>query len=86
MPVLSSYVFGSKVHEMEGQMRAMQALFETHVFGVHRMIHGHTHRPAVHELTVDASPVRRIVLGDWYTQGSVLFWSSDDFELRAVPR
>jgi UDP-2,3-diacylglucosamine hydrolase len=54
--------------------------------GVRTLIHGHTHRPAVHALTVDGSPVRRIVLGDWYTQGSVLFWSSDDFELRAVPR
>jgi len=32
--------------------------------GVRTMIHGHTHRPAVHELVVDGKPVRRIVLGD----------------------
>jgi UDP-2,3-diacylglucosamine hydrolase len=37
-------------------------------FGVRRMIHGHTHRPAVH----DGSQGQRIVLGDWYEQGSVL--------------
>ncbi len=30
------------------------------------LIHGHTHRPAVHEDTQD---LRRIVLGDWDTQG-----------------
>ena len=37
-------------------------------FGVDTMIHGHTHRPAVH-----AHPGgKRIVLGDWYEQGSVL--------------
>ena len=36
---------------------------ETH--GVQRMIHGHTHRPAVHELTANGSPAKRIVLGDW---------------------
>jgi len=37
-------------------------------FGVDAMIHGHTHRPAVH----DHAGGRRIVLGDWYEQGSVL--------------
>ncbi|TDB05412.1 UDP-2,3-diacylglucosamine diphosphatase [Halomonas marinisediminis] len=33
--------------------------------GVTTLIHGHTHRPAVHELEVDGRPARRIVLGDW---------------------
>ena len=54
--------------------------------GVDTLIHGHTHRPAVHDFVVDGVPVRRIVLGDWYTQGSVLEWSRDGFELRALPR
>lgn len=39
---------------------------------VAHMIHGHTHRPAVHQLMSAQGPSRRIVLGDWYTQGSVL--------------
>ncbi|MBL3825294.1 MULTISPECIES: UDP-2,3-diacylglucosamine diphosphatase [unclassified Marinobacter] len=34
-------------------------------YGVQRLIHGHTHRPAVHELTANGSPAKRIVLGDW---------------------
>ena len=50
------------------------------------MIHGHTHRPAVHEHVVDGEQVRRIVLGDWHTQGSVLAWSPAGFELRSLPR
>jgi len=54
--------------------------------GVRTLIHGHTHRPAVHESEVDGAPVRRIVLGDWYVRGSVLDWSSPGFELRALPR
>jgi len=54
--------------------------------GLHTLIHGHTHRPAVHELVVDGAPVRRIVLGDWYSQGSVLEWSRDSFALRTLPR
>lgn len=40
--------------------------------GVRRMIHGHTHRPARHAMTVDGRPAERIVLGDWYEQGSIL--------------
>ncbi|WP_323750628.1 UDP-2,3-diacylglucosamine diphosphatase [Marinobacter sp.] len=32
---------------------------------VQLMIHGHTHRPAIHELEANESPARRIVLGDW---------------------
>ena len=60
-----------------------QALREA---GVATLIHGHTHRPAVHGLSVDDNPARRIVLGDWYTQGSVLVWSRDGFQLRTLPR
>lgn len=39
---------------------------ELEAHGVHNMIHGHTHRPAIHSLTVNASPAKRIVLGDWH--------------------
>ncbi len=41
-------------------------------YGVRRLIHGHTHRPGVHRLELDGRPAERIVLGDWYTQGSML--------------
>ncbi|MBE0484610.1 UDP-2,3-diacylglucosamine diphosphatase [Marinobacter sp.] len=34
---------------------------------VQLMIHGHTHRPAVHELEANGKPARRIVLGDWHS-------------------
>lgn len=37
--------------------------FERH--DVQLMIHGHTHRPAIHELEANGNPARRIVLGDW---------------------
>jgi UDP-2,3-diacylglucosamine hydrolase len=45
------------------------------------IIHGHTHRPAVHELEIDGHEAVRIVLGDWYEQGSVLRWTAQGFEL-----
>jgi len=46
------------------------AAFERH--NVKRVIHGHTHRPASHDLQINGHKAQRIVLGDWYTQGSVL--------------
>ena len=33
--------------------------------GVNLMIHGHTHRPDVHDIEVAGEPAQRIVLGDW---------------------
>ncbi|HEY5802224.1 MAG TPA: UDP-2,3-diacylglucosamine diphosphatase [Lysobacter sp.] len=53
-------------------------------FGIDTMIHGHTHRPAVHELEVDGHACLRIVLGDWYDQGSVLRVNADGYDLRAI--
>ena len=53
-------------------------------YGVRRMIHGHTHRPAIHSLRVNDAPAQRIVLGDWYEQGSVLRASPEGFALTAL--
>ncbi len=39
---------------------------------VRTLIHGHTHRPATHDLEVDGQPAKRIVLGDWDRQGWAL--------------
>ena len=41
----------------------VEAIMREH--GVSTLIHGHTHRPAVHEFTLDGQPAQRIVLGDW---------------------
>jgi UDP-2,3-diacylglucosamine hydrolase len=54
--------------------------------GVRRMIHGHTHRPGVHQLEVDGARVERIVLGAWYEQGSYLSCERGSFELRTLSR
>lgn len=55
-------------------------------YGVDTMIHGHTHRPATHSLCVGHRDCRRIVLGDWFEQGSVLRAHADGrLELSALP-
>lgn len=54
------------------------------LFGVRRMIHGHTHRPAVHRYDDKGGGENlRIVLGDWYEQGSSLRVSPEGVELRS---
>ena len=48
------------------------------------LIHGHTHRPAIHDLFLADTKAQRIVLGDWYSQGSVLRISPNGLELAQV--
>ena len=63
---------------------AVDAIIREH--GCDVLLHGHTHRPAVHPLHVDERPVHRIVLGDWYEQGSMVEWDADGPRLETLPR
>ncbi|MCC7198746.1 MAG: UDP-2,3-diacylglucosamine diphosphatase [Gammaproteobacteria bacterium] len=54
--------------------------------GASVLLHGHTHRPAIHELRVDGRACRRIVLGDWHAHGSVLRWDAKGPRLEVLPR
>ena len=57
----------------------VRASFQKH--GVRRMIHGHTHRPAVHSYELDDGIVaQRIVLADWYAEGSYLSVTADSVD------
>jgi UDP-2,3-diacylglucosamine hydrolase len=54
-----------------------------HAHKVSRLIHGHTHRPAIHDLEIDGQGAQRIVLGDWYDQGSILKVTADSLDLQS---
>ena len=54
-------------------------------FGVATLVHGHTHRPAMHAVRIGDREGRRIVLGNWYEQGSVLRVSPGHCDLQALP-
>tara|TARA_R110002126_G_scaffold33382_46_gene104659 strand:- start:61 stop:810 length:750 start_codon:yes stop_codon:yes gene_type:complete len=53
--------------------------------GVLKLIHGHTHRPAVHQVNVQGKTGERYVLGDWYSQSSYLTVSADNWQLVFTP-
>lgn len=57
--------------------------------GVERLIHGHTHRPDIHQFDIECNGTHtqgeRIVLGDWYTQGSLLTVTPQGYELEQRP-
>ena len=53
---------------------------------VRRVIHGHTHRPGVHDFELDGAPAQRIVLGAWHEQGSYVSYERGRYELRELPR
>ena len=60
----------AKPEIMDVNQEAVAAAMRTH--GVHKLIHGHTHRPATHHFDLDGRTAERVVLGDWYEQDSVL--------------
>jgi UDP-2,3-diacylglucosamine hydrolase len=60
-----------KAHElMDVNGEAVAEAFRRH--GADRMIHGHTHRQAAHELTIDGRACQRWVLGEWTATGNAL--------------
>ena len=59
---------------MDVNQDEVKRVIQKHNVGV--LLHGHTHRPGIHKVEVGHRKATRIVLGDWYTQGSVLRWDS----------
>jgi UDP-2,3-diacylglucosamine hydrolase len=49
------------------------------------LIHGHTHRPAIHDFLLGTEMAHRVVLGDWYTKGNYLVHDQNGFRLIDFP-
>ncbi len=44
------------------------------------LIHGHTHRPAIHNFTIDNQPAQRFVLSEWKKQAiNILGWNDEGY-------
>ncbi|MDZ7322092.1 UDP-2,3-diacylglucosamine diphosphatase [Kosakonia sacchari] len=68
---------------MDVNQHAVVEAMEKHQ--VQWLIHGHTHRPAVHTLTANDAPAFRAVLGAWHSEGSMVRVSESDVELIYLP-
>jgi UDP-2,3-diacylglucosamine hydrolase len=67
---------------MDVTPEAVDAVMKQH--NVRHLIHGHTHRPAIHDFPLDDGEATRIVLGDWYEHDSVLIWDEAGYRLGRV--
>ena len=52
--------------------------------GAEIIIHGHTHRPMVHEVEIDKRKHKRVVLGDWGSKSHVIILNEKNFELKEI--
>ena len=64
---------GKKTREIM-DANAQTVIESLRIFDVSILIHGHTHRPAVHEINLDGKLARRFVLAEWDATGQVLCW------------
>ena len=53
-------------------------------YDVRVLLHGHTHRPNIHHFELSGTDATRIVLGDWYEEGSVVRWGKTGYELETL--
>lgn len=67
---------------MDVDADAVRRVFDDQRIGL--LIHGHTHRPAVHAFEHGGRNCRRVVLGDWYRRGSLLHVDRQSLELREL--
>lgn len=51
----------------------------------YRLIHGHTHRPAIHNFTINQIPAQRFVLADWDSKsGQILRWNATGYRIETI--
>lgn len=54
--------------------------------GARRLVHGHTHRPAIHPSVVDGVKAERVVLAPWYEAASCVAVDADGVREIPLPR
>jgi len=67
---------------MDVEQKTVEHFMLTHK--VNRLIHGHTHRTAVHQFNLNGKPSTRTVLGDWYQNENVLICNETDQKIVSV--
>ena len=82
---LRSYVHKRKksLDIMDVNQEAVLKVMREH--GCLRLIHGHTHRPAVHDFTIDDQVAQRFVLAAWSkNSGEILCWNAQGYHVERL--
>lgn len=74
---------GKTLEIMDVNLDTVASIMRRH--GVRRLIHGHTHRPAIHRFGLDGQPAERFVLPEWNGSEWLLCWDSQGFRQEALP-
>lgn len=72
----ASYIMDVTQAEVERVMQKHQ---------VQHLIHGHTHREAMHRFELNGRPATRTVLGAWHEHGNMLVCDESGSEMRVLP-
>ncbi|WP_349431638.1 UDP-2,3-diacylglucosamine diphosphatase [Methylomarinum sp. Ch1-1] len=84
------YRFRSHFHKRKKTQEIMDVNQQTVVdtmrrYRCKRLIHGHTHRPAVHDFDLDGCSAQRFVLADWKRQGAdILCWTDEGYTIERL--
>lgn len=65
----------ASMNSMDVTQQEVERVMQNH--RVSHLIHGHTHRPNIHQFTLDGESCSRMVLGAWHSKPSVLTWYED---------
>ena len=50
-----------------------------------RLIHGHTHRPAIHDFEIDGKTAQRFVLAEWKKPTTeILRWDTEGYKIEKL--
>jgi UDP-2,3-diacylglucosamine hydrolase len=77
---LSAAEIAAKSYDiMDVNQTTVETVMREH--NVSLLLHGHTHRPAIHRFELDGKPAARIVLGAWYEQAGIVRWDANGYSL-----
>jgi len=94
LPIFVRKAIANKIrgHSQEGNQQKSMTIMDVtesevidkmQEFNCDILIHGHTHKPNIHDVALATDKTgKRIVLGDWFDQGSVLVWRDGQYDLQ----
>lgn len=82
---LRSHFHKSKKSQDIMDVNQQTVIAEMQKYNCLRLIHGHTHRPAVHDFEIDGKPAQRFVLAEWKKDSAqILRWNSNDYQIEPI--